>query len=196
VTFWKRPAFWIVVAAAVAAVPLARWLSRRAPKPLADYGAIAAFRLVDQTGAPFSSDDLRGQVWVANFIFTRCPTICPALTGHMKEIESRAKDVRLVSFSVDPTHDTPPVLAAYAQAHGAGPRWTFVTGDYAAVDAAVVKGLKQAMEPIGKDQDLATVRHSPYVVLVDRELRMRGYYDMNEPGAVDRVVRDAKRLAR
>ena len=88
---------------------------------------------VDERGAPFANDAMLGHVSVVDFVFTRCPSSCPRLTARMGELQARLKkdgsDARLVSFSVDPENDTPPVLAAYAAKAGAEPgRWTFVTG--------------------------------------------------------------------
>src|SRR6185369_16501073 len=96
-------------------------------------GTVPAFSLTERGGAPLTQNDLRGKVWVADFIFTRCPDVCPLLTSRMRDLqktldEARA-DVTLVSFTVDPGHDTPQVLQAYATAHGAGPGWSFATGD-------------------------------------------------------------------
>ena len=161
-------------------------------------GQVPAFRLVDETGAPFdAAAQLRGQVWVANFIFTRCPDICPAFTAKMAIVQEKtAKQApappHLVSFSVDPTHDTPPVLAAYAQQHGArAERWSFLTGDYGAVKAAVEDGIKVHMEETGKSASgVPNIMHGSHFVLVDRALRIRGYYDMNDADAVERVLRD------
>jgi protein SCO1/2 len=103
--------------------------------------------------------------------------------------------VHLVSFSVDPAHDTPPVLAAYAKEHGADPsRWTFLTGDGEAIRKAVVDGLKVAAQPVGEDQDLASVFHGSHFVLVDAEGRIRGYYDSADADATDRLLADLSRL--
>lgn len=163
--------------------------------PLPVLGQLPEFALTSQQGTPFGSAELRGQVWVADFVFTRCPSICPLLTSHLRAVQERTSLPRLVSFSVDPEHDTPAVLAAYAAKHGVDQaRWTFLTGSYPAVHAIVEKGLLQHMEQVGQNADLADVNHSPYFVIIDRELRIRAFHDMNEPGAIDRVVRDLDRL--
>jgi protein SCO1/2 len=165
--------------------------------PLPKLAAVPDFALVDQDGKPFGANDLRGHVWVANFIFTRCPSFCPAFTAKMGEIQTKlaGTDARLVSFSVDPEHDQPPALAAYAATHGAhAGTWYFVTGSYDAMRAVVEQGLKQAMEREGKGEDPASIVHSPFFVLVDRDLTIRGFYDMNDSTAVERVTHDARRL--
>ena len=86
-----------------------RTVSIRLPPPLPVISRVPNFQLTDQYGQPHGSDQLRGRVWVANFVFTRCPTICPELTRQMGKVQHRARGLgdafRLVSFSVDPEHD-------------------------------------------------------------------------------------------
>src|SRR5580692_10467786 len=105
--------------------------SRHAP-PLEVLGDIPQFELTAQSGQPFHSQTLAGKIWVADFIYTTCPGPCPRMTSQMREVQDavlKIPDVRLVSFSVDPANDTPPVLAAYAKVHGASPSiWYFLTG--------------------------------------------------------------------
>jgi protein SCO1/2 len=157
---------------------------------------LPAFALTNEAGKPFGSAELAGKPWVANFIFTRCPTVCPIFTAKMADVQKRTDaKTHLVSFSVDPGHDTPAVLAEYAKKNGADPeRWTFLTGDPEAIRAAVVEGLKVAAQPIGKDDDLASVFHGSHFVLVDAQNRIRGYYDSADADATDRLLRDLQRL--
>ena len=178
------------------AVALAVWPRR--PPPLPRLGALPAFALTTESGPPLRLDDLRGQVFAASFIFTRCTTICPVITGKLQRIQDATRDLgpafRLVSFSVDPEHDTPAVLARYAAEHHADPRrWTFVTGDYAALQRTVVEGFKEVMER-GPDKSPESILHGSHVVLVDGAGRIRGYYDANDADCVERVVRDARAL--
>jgi protein SCO1/2 len=138
---------------------------------------------------------------VASFIFTRCTTICPGITARMTRIQDRTRNLgsafHLVSFSVDPEFDTPERLEAYARAHRASPRlWSFLTGPEAEVKEAVVQGLKIA---VGREQSddgrFEGIFHGSHLVLIDQRGRVRGYYDSDDPGVVDRVVRDAGLLA-
>jgi protein SCO1/2 len=148
------------------------------------------FQLVDQRGQPFGSASLRGKVWIANFIFTSCPTICPKLTGQMAKLQARLRDLseplHFVSFSVDPAHDTPQRLAAYARRYGADEsRWVFLTGPLETVEKAVKEGFKIAIERskiAGKGDDLFDITHGTRFVLVDRGGGIRGYFDSDEPG--------------
>lgn len=160
---------------------------------------IPEFRFTNEAGAPFGTAELAGKPWIANFIFTRCPTICPMFTAKMADVQTRVKadklDVHLVSFSVDPAFDSPAVLAAYAKEHGADPAtWTFLTGDPEAIRNAIVTGLKVAAQPVGADQDLASVFHGSHFVLVDAQGRIRGYYDSADADATDRMLADLRRL--
>lgn len=188
-----------VAAIAAAAVAIAR--PSAPPAELPDYGELAAFELTDQTGAPFGTRELAGAPWIANFIFTRCPTVCPVFTYKMARVQDATRAVgdrlRLVSFSVDPDYDTPEVLRAYADRHGADPsRWRFLTGAPDAVRTTVRDGLKMAMERAGDAGDVPNILHGTHFVLVDGRSHIRGYYDSNDAGAVDRLIRDATALAR
>lgn len=166
------------------------------PEPLFD---LETFELVDHKGQPFGSEQLRGRVWIADFFFTSCPTICSTLTRRMGQLQATAAernlDVRFVSFSVDPESDTPQVLAAYAEEHGAGPGWTFLTGEPDAVTQVVVGQFKQPMEVESEDSDeaLMQIAHGVRFVLVDPDLRIRGLYEVNDED-LERILADAGRL--
>jgi protein SCO1/2 len=159
---------------------------------------VPPFDFVSQEGTPFSSKSLEGQLWVANFIFTRCPNICPKFTAKMGSLQDKTAgelgELKLVSFTVDPEHDTPEVLKAYGEKHRADfKRWTFVRGERSELEKVVREGMMQPMDP-GDGKDLNTVVHGSYFALVDRQLRVRGVYRFTEPGAVEEVMRDAKVL--
>jgi protein SCO1/2 len=188
-------ALWILVAA------LMTFGCRREPE-LQRFGKIADFALIDQSGAQFGSAELRGHVWIAAFMFTRCPTVCPRITARMsslqRELQQRDADVRFVSFSVDPDHDTPEVLRRYASQHGAETStWRFVTGDYEALKKTIVEGFKIALE--GKAQEGAEhygILHGSQLVLVGPDGTIRGYYGTADDAEVNRLRDDATRLAR
>ena len=179
-----------LVAAALAAC------SRREPLPV--LGTIPAFTLTSQADAPVTAESLRGRVWVANFIFTRCPTICPGLTQRMRQVRERLPagpdGVQAVSLSVDPAHDTPAVLRDYASRHGAaGPDWTFLTGPREAIQSLLRDGFMVPFSDDGPPEQPIT--HGDRFVLVDRGLRIRGYYRGMEPEALEQLVVDARALA-
>ena len=158
---------------------------------------IPDFHLVDQDGHEFGLAQMNHHVWVANFIFTRCPSICPTFTAQMGALEkdARAKNVpvQFMSFSVDPGHDSPEVLRAWAKEHAVD--WTLLTGTVDQIQAAVVGGLKIAAKPVGPDDDLASVFHGTHFVVIDGAGHIRGYYDSSEPARVDRIVPDAALIA-
>jgi protein SCO1/2 len=186
-----RPLFWVVAIGVLFGVPLGRSILRRVPAAPPDLGTLPDFALTDQTGQPFGTRDLRGKVWVADFIFTSCAGSCPLLSQKMAEVAKRARQLgpefRLVSLTVDPERDTPPVLAAYAARYGAKPhKWSFLTGDMATIQNAVTDGFKVGM---GKEKvgDFWEIFHGENLVLVDRQLRIRGYFPATAEG-LDRLM--------
>jgi protein SCO1/2 len=194
-----RPLVWAVVIALLAAWPVVWSLRTRVPPPPPVLGTLPGFRLTDQAGGAFGSAELEGRVWIASFVFTRCPTVCPAVTRQMARLQGRTRNLEpalhLVSFSVDPEFDTPPVLAAYAREHRASPRmWTFVTGPADAVRETVERGLRIHVGRDPADPSPAGISHGTHLVLVDGAARIRGYYDPDDPDAMDRLVRDAALL--
>jgi protein SCO1/2 len=178
------------------AVVLAATLAACRPEPLPVFGTVPPFSLTDRTGRTVSQADLAGQVWVANFIFTRCPDVCPALTQRMALLQEALTGpptpIRLVSFSVDPDHDTPQVLQGYAMRMGAREFWYFLTGPRDTVATLVKHGFKLAFGDDGPAD--APITHSDRFVLVDRELRIRGYYRGGDPDDLTRLERDAGAL--
>ncbi len=165
--------------------------------PLPVLGIIPAFTLAERSGRTVTADDLRGQVWVAGFIFTRCPDVCPALTARMRGLQgplaAAPTPVRLVALSVDPVHDTPEVLRDYAVEHGAGPDWWFLTGARATVAQLLRDGFRVAFADDGPPA--APITHSDRFVLVDSRLQVRGYYHGNDPADLARLVTDARLVA-
>jgi protein SCO1/2 len=162
------------------------------------HGVLPAFELRDQTGAVVTQDELRGHVVIASFIFTRCPTVCPLMTMKMRRVQDRTSDARsikLLSFSVDPGHDTPEVLAEYAAGHGADPaRWRFLTGDIEVI-RRIADALMLALDVRGQLPNGAPdLVHAEHFVLFDPELRIRGYYDSSDAKRIERMLRDARRL--
>jgi len=169
------------------------------PPAMQVYGRVPTFQLVDQKGAPFTDGDMTGHVSVVDFIFTRCAASCPRLTAQMASLQGvlarENSAAKLVSFTVDPENDTPPVLAEYAAHAGADPsRWSFVTGPIDTMKTAVVGGFKIAMDKLPKGTNDYDVTHGDWFVLVDRTGNLRGYYTTDEPKDVERLVRDVHRL--
>jgi protein SCO1/2 len=158
---------------------------------LPSYASVPEFSLTDQTGAKFDSgSSLNGHVWVADFMFTECPGPCPRMSKQMSEVQEALKgtDARMVSLTVDPQHDTPPVLAQYAAFYSARPGvWFFLTGDTRTLDH-----LDRDVFQLG-DVD-GSLEHSTRFVLVDRSSRVRGFYLTSDADAIPHVIADAKVL--
>ena len=201
--------------ALLAVVAYAGW-SLLQTRQLDDYGAAPSFRLTDQLGRTVSADDLRGEVVVVNFIYTSCRDTCPLLSLRMQALQERLRDeqllgdrVQLLSFTVDPEHDTVEVLRAYAERHDADPQaWRFLTGKREEVVPVIERGFFQAVVPIATSQAVKTghpgesephehaeVMHSNRFILVDRQGRMRAFYDGLDLD-LDLVLRDVRQLLR
>jgi len=204
------------------------------------FGEVPDFALINRDGKAVVKADLLGRVWVAHFIFTQCHETCPlsgSLMAQLQKTFSAADDVRLVSITVDPAHDTPAVLSAYAsrlRAHST--RWLFLTGDkkhiyqlaqqgfhlgvYDVRDAgqtsqrqfevplrqvaaswhwvfepAVAMAHHGPHEPQGTQGKVTqAIQHSDRLVLVDRQGRIRQYYDSKDQNALQRLERDVTRV--
>ena len=159
-------------------------------------GEIPAFRFTTQEGKSLTKEDLIGKVWVADFVFTRCNGPCPVMTSRMAELAkglAKAKDVRVVSISVDPEHDTPAVLADYASRMDADPsRWIFLTGPKPEIDAFARKGMFQVLAY----DDKGVPTHSTRFLVIDRAGRIRRARNLDEPELVQKLFMDIGNLLR
>jgi cytochrome oxidase Cu insertion factor (SCO1/SenC/PrrC family) len=166
-------------------------------RTVSNYGTAPDFELVNQDGQPFGSAQLRGKIWIADFIFTSCPGPCPIISTRMSELQKplEKSDVHLVSFTVDPEKDTPQVLHAYAERLQAQPgRWDFLTGPRSTIYNLSRNGFKLAVSD--GSEETGVPLHSTRMLLVDRRGEIRGYYDAIEPDAVTKLVADTSHLLR
>ena len=166
------------------------------PEALTETVAVSVpdFSLTTQQGEPLGLSDMAGKIWVADFIFTSCPTICPAMTQEMARLQSEfvADPVYFVSFSVDPERDTPKVLSRYAAAYGAdNRRWHFLTGDKTKIYQLAEQGFSLAAGRKGSE-----ILHSPRFVLVRADGGIHDFYDSRSGPAMLRLRRDLKTLLR
>ena len=143
------------------------------------YHTIPAFEFTNQSGETFSSEELKGKIYVADFFFATCPTICPKMATHMLELQKHfydLQDFHLVSFTVNPEHDTVEVLRDYAdRVRARDSVWDFLTGDKEKIYDLGYEGyMVNAMED---DQAPGGFLHSQWLVLVDKQGRIRGYFD-------------------
>ena len=192
---------WGVLIAGLVAVTLAAVISYLRPgdPDLDRFGAAPAFTLTSQTGSSFSSSELQGKVWMADFIFTRCGGLCPALAVRMRELQEELDgkdDWMLVSFSVDPEYDTSEVLGEYASNLGADPeRWKFLTGERDTIRAISIRGFKLAVDE-NRDNTVEPIIHSQRIILVDADNEIRGYYDGLDSESMKKLLGDARDLIR
>jgi protein SCO1 len=158
-------------------------------QPLPVYGQIADFRLTNQNGRAVSLADLRGQVWVADIIFTRCPGPCLKMTKQMKVLQDAlppGSPSKLVTLTTDADFDTPPVLKAYAERFGADPqRWMFLTGTKQeiaklAIDSLKLSAIEKKPEERESPQDLFV--HSTIFVIADKRGQLRGVFETTGEG--------------
>ena len=153
-------------------------------------GLTAPFTLTEHTGQPFDSASLKGKVWIADFMFTTCPGPCPRMSSQMHQVQMalEKQGIQLVSFTVDPEHDTPEVLSEYAKKFKASPGvWHFLTGAKADLNHLAKDVFKLGVVD-------GSLEHSTRFVLVDREGQMRGYYLTSDADAIPRLIEDARGL--
>ena len=175
---------------------LFRFARQPSPADLEPLGTLPPFELRERSQLLLRLDDLRGKVWVADFMYTSCVEFCPLQSAEMARLQTAFaghRDLRLVSISVDPERDTPAVLSAYAAKFQADPeRWLFATGQPEAVARLAQQGFRisAASYAAGEDGADYTFIHSNRFVLVDRQGRIRGYYRSTDPDDLARLRRD------
>lgn len=185
---WKNPfviAFVIGALSLLAIRPL-QYAARSAPPPLLEPGAWA---LMDQEGNAFGSQNLAGKVWIADFFFTRCPSVCPELTRKLDEVRKRFPDepnIAFVSFTVDPEYDSPEVLRNHrSKLRIEDPRWRFVTGAQGKVHEWLSQRLQLhvGMPERENPQDmLFDISHSSRFALFDQNGALRALASTDEAG--------------
>ena len=183
---------WVYVMALIVIIALIAVMQpEREGEQLPVIGEIPAFSLVDQDGDRFTLDNVKGNVWLADFIFTTCSGPCPIMTERMGMVQHDLLDIdklKFVSFTVNLDYDTPEVLKKYAQRFDADVgSWSFVTGKYEQIQELIVEGFK-----MGDVEEI--VFHSTRFALVDHEGNLRGYYSGTEPAEHGILTRDIQSL--
>ena len=161
------------------------------------YHTIAQFSFVNQVGDTISNADVSGKVYVADFFFTTCPTICPVMKKEMLRVHEKFKDnpnFKILSHSIDPTHDTQEVLKDYADKLEItdASTWNFLTGDQEKIfemgqTSYLTTAMADQMEPGG-------FLHSGAFLLIDQQGRIRGVYDGTKSDQVDRLINDIPKI--
>jgi protein SCO1 len=161
------------------------------------YGSVPQFSLTERSGKRIGLSELRGTIWIADFIYTNCEDTCPLQSAEMAKLQdelSAQKAVKLLSFSVDPAKDTPSVLSRYADRYKAdADRWLFLTGAPEEIQNLVQNGFR--LSAATTSSDAGVILHSPRFVLIDRQAQIRGYYDSRDKEALERLRRDVAILA-
>jgi protein SCO1/2 len=161
------------------------------------YHSIADFAFVNQVGDTIRKEDMAGKIYVADFFFTTCPTICPIMKKEMLRVYEQFKgepNFRILSHSIDPTHETQAVLKDYAEKLGVpdAATWNFLTGDQEKIfeigqTSYLTTTMADDMEPGG-------FLHSGAFLLVEKQGRIRGVYDGTKTEQVDRLLADIPKL--
>lgn len=159
---------------------------------------IAPFSFIDQNGDTVTDKDYSNKVYVTDFFFTTCRSICPVMTTQMQRVFEHYKsnpDVMFLSYSVNPEYDTPAVLKEYADKHHAdAKKWHFVTGDKQKIyDLARISYLVTATKGDGGPDDFV---HTQNFALIDKEKRIRGYYDGTDSTDVNKLITEIDLLLR
>jgi protein SCO1/2 len=187
--------FWIFFTLFMFSYPILRSMNRELPKSLPVMSKVPEFNLQDENGKPFGSKDLHGKVYIANFHFTSCPTVCPKLMTELQKIQKRVRGVgqkiALVSYTVDPENDTSKVLFKHARDLRANPHvWKFLTGDKGSLESLLVSGFKVPMgDKEQTDANMYDIAHTQKLVLVDQAGNIRGYYSIDRV-SIDQLMID------
>lgn len=200
-------------------------VARRAVSPatstdleqLGRYGAVPSFALTERSGRRVTRDSLRGSIWVVDFIYTKCTESCPIQSLELAQLQrefTEASDLRLVSITVDPAHDTPEVLRTYAARYGASDRWWFLTGEKREIYCLASEGFRlgvvdpRAAEPPdcrrvswltpasawASHASQGLVMHSARVALVDRRGQIRAYHIATDHDSMVRLRANLRQL--
>ena len=160
------------------------------------YHTIPAFNMLGQDSVKISNATLKGKIYVADFFFTSCPSICPVMQKNMLKLYKQYKDERdfaFLSYSIDPLHDTPSKLKKYSTQLGAdSKKWYFVSGNKDSTYALAEKGYYATAK--ADSTAPGGFVHSGGLILVDKERRIRGIYDGTQEDEVDKLSQDMKLL--
>ncbi len=224
----RRRHAWFAVTVGIAAVAIvaavAVYASRSAAPPdevslerLGQYGRVPAFSLTERSGRRIGRDDLLGHVALIDFIYTECTETCPTQSLRFAQIQQRfagVRDLRLVTITVDPQHDTPEVLGRYAARYGADERWWFLTGDQRDIYCLARDGFHLSVVDSSSGQppncgsalrfgpatawashgSRGLIMHSARLVLVDRQGEIRAYHLATDADAGEKLEANLRTL--
>ena len=199
----KKSSIGVIAAAIILIAPFGFWLyydvykHPHAEPRLKEYYQVPFFKLVNQLGDTVTSDDLKGYVYVTDFFFTSCQTICPKLSNRLSKMQTNYKDeqrIKFVSITVDPLHDSVAVLKKYAEQFGAVPtKWWFLTGARDSIYKLGEKGFYLSVVDTSDGERNFT--HDGHLVLVDGTGMIRGYYGvLDDSTQMDSLYNNIERL--
>ncbi len=199
----KKSSFGVIAAAIILIAPFGFWLyydvykHPHAESRLKEYYQVPFFKLVNQSGDTVTSDDLKGYVYVTDFFFTSCTSICPKLSKRISEMQKNYKDeqrLKFVSITVDPVRDSVATLKKYAEKFGAvANKWNFLTGDKDSIYRLGEKGFYLSVVDSANGEEQYT--HDSHLVLVDGTGMIRGYYKVLEDSTeMDSLYNNIERL--
>lgn len=170
----------------------AEWITKENPK-YTEIHQVDDFAFTDQQNKSYSSDSLKDKIYVANFFFTACPTICPKMTSNLSILQDKflgEKDFKMVSFSVTPWRDSVSQLKEYAALHKInGSKWHLLTGDKTQIYALGRKSFF-AEKTLGLTKDSTDFLHTESLLLIDKKGRIRGVYNATQETDIERVTDD------
>jgi protein SCO1 len=152
------------------------------------------FTLTDQNGKTITDSMMHGNVWVAMVFFTQCPGVCPMMSSRMAQLQKTVArpDVKIISLSLDPEHDTPEIMRAYAERFEADPaRWHMLTGPRQTM-YDLARAFQLAAEPAHDGQPII---HTQKVLLIDRGNHVRGIYDTSDDVSMKQLADNGRALA-
>jgi len=160
--------------------------------PLPVISTVEPFSLTNQYNAVITHTNLLGKPWLADIIFTRCPTFCPVLTQTMSQLRPKLPaELNYVSLTTDPEHDTPEILKAFASANGSeAPNWHFLTGPKADLMKLAVDNLKLTALPVELEKRTSPndlFLHSRLFILVDAQGRVRQHFEFDAPDLLKKI---------
>ena len=161
------------------------------------YPKMVPFEFFNDDSVKITNDDFEGKIWVADFFFTTCPTICPTMTKNLKWLNEQTIDlkeqVQFISFTINPTHDKPSILKQYKKHHKIeASNWSFLTGDEAFTHQL---GIDHFQIFAGQDAGAAGgYAHSGAFTLIDKEGYVRGVYLGTEMEHVEQLEKDLRKL--
>jgi protein SCO1 len=212
-SFFKKYRWFIVVVSVLSSIILSLFYSALKPKKtlpiynpsmvnpelvdstvqyISKYHTIADFSFINQNGKIITQKDYEGKIYVADFFFTTCGSICPKMTTNLVEIQkafSNNPKVMLLSHTVFPETDSVAVLKGYALKNGViDSKWNLVTGDKKQIYTMARKSYLAVK--LGKPEELYDMVHTENFVLVDSKRRVRGFYDGTKKEEMDRLIED------